>query len=167
MSCSDSLPRRGVLGGILLALLGCATEYRPRGAGRAGFEEERLGARTWVVRVGPGWPNEEPRLGHFALYRAAEIATANGLRYFTVLEGGHAIGDIAAYTPDAPMPDPIERERAHDPTWSQRNLGIGAGGRQRHVTLRFRLLVHDELPTYKAVLDADKVRARLARVVGR
>jgi len=132
-----------------------------------GYVDQRLGVRTWVVRVGTGWPNEQPRLTMFALYRAAEITTAHGFRYFEVLADSDDIAERAVYAPDAGVPDAIESDPVHDPTWAQHYLNWNERNRTRVGRVRFRVLTPEEISLHDQVLDADKVLARLRRVVAR
>src|SRR5215470_6292036 len=120
MSCSRlSARRRLSVAAVGLLLVGCATAYAPqRLVIGHGFSDQRLGVRTWIVRVGNGWPNEQPRLTLFALYRAA----------------------------DAVVPDAIERDPAHDPTWAQHYLNWHEPIRTRVGRVRFRVLASEELP---------------------
>jgi hypothetical protein len=169
MSCSKRGARRRLsVAAVGLLLVGCAAAYEPRRPfSMHGFSDERLGVRTWIVRVGNGWPNEQPRLTLFALYRAAEITTAHGFRYFEVLEGSDNIADPGVYAPDAVVPDAIERDQAHDPTWAQHYLNWTEHTRRRVGRVRFRVLAPEELPLHDRALDAEKVLARLRRVVAR
>ncbi len=132
-----------------------------------GYADQRLGVRTWIVRVGTGWPNEQPRLILFALYRAAEITTAHGFRYFEILDGSDYIAERAVYAPDAVVPDAIESDPAHDPTWAQRYLNWHEGSRTRVGRVRFRVLASEEVSLHDQVVDAEKVLAHLRRVVAR
>ncbi len=146
------------------ALGACATPYAPRDLfwGRQGYEDERLGARTWIVRVGAGFQSESRRLSMFALYRAAEIATAHGFTYFLV-QDGDATGDLALYAPGAPPAPPVEGGDA-SPSFGER---FKAPGRTRVARLRIRLVEEDEIAGRDNVVDARAVLARLAPVVGR
>lgn len=168
MSCFKRGARRRLsVAAVGLLLVGCATAYQPRRPpfSMHGFADQRLGVRTWIVRVGNGWPNEQPRLTLFALYRAAEITTAHGFRYFEVLDGSDYIAERAVYAPDAVVPEAIERNLAHDPTWAQHYLNVNEGTRTRIGLVRFRVLAPEEVPLHDRVLDAEKVFARLRRVV--
>lgn len=169
MSCSERDARRGLaVAAVGLLLFGCATAYEPRRPlSMHGYADQRLGVRTWIVRVGTGWPNEQPRLTLFALYRAAEITAAHGFRYFEILDGSDSIPERAVYAPDAVAPEAIERDPAHDPTWAQRYLNWSEGARARIGRVRFRVLAPEEISAHEQVLDAEKVVARLHRVVGR
>ncbi len=142
------------------ALGACAipTPYAPRGTWlREGYVDERLGARTWIVCVGAGFPSESRRLSMFALYRAAEIATAHGFTYFLV-QDGDATGDLALYAPGAPPAPPVEGEDS-SPSFRERRTQVAL--------LRIRLLEEDETAGHDNVVDARAVLARLAPVVGR
>jgi len=169
MSCSERDARLGLALAVLSFLLfGCATAYEPRRPlSMHGYADQRLGVRTWIVRVGTGWPNEQPRLILFALYRAAEITTAHGFRYFEVLEGSDYMVERAVYGPEAIGPEAIEKDPAHDPTWAQHYLNWREGTRTRMGRVRFRVLAPEEISVHEHVLDAEKVLARLHRVVGR
>jgi hypothetical protein len=156
----------------LAALLaaGCGTPYRPRVPSFVeGFEDERLGLRTWTIRVGAGWPGEQPRLEQFALYRAAEIATAHGFRYFSLLPSSDLDlpVDVEQYAPDAPEPEPATRTPGHGPTFVQRFFNSKQFGRVHVARVTIRLLEANELSVYERVVDAEKILARLRHVVGR
>lgn len=145
------------------ALGACATPYAPRVTlVREGYEDERLGARTWIVRVGVGFPSESRRLSMFALYRAAEIATAHGFTYFLVQEGD-ATGDLTLYAPGAPPAPPVERGDT-GPTFGDR---FNAGRRREVARLRIRLVEEDEIAGRDNVVDARAALARLGPVAGR
>jgi hypothetical protein len=146
---------------VLLAIVvvaGCGTSYVARvPEWWDGFEEERLGVRTWVIWVGFGYLDERERLQRFALYRAAEIASAHGFANFTV-EQGLIEEDVAPYT--SASKDPI----ASEPRRWAREL-FAREQRDAVVRIRIRLLDESETAHYERVVCTDAVLARLRTYV--
>jgi hypothetical protein len=84
----------------LVPLTGCSARYTPRIAGfQPGYEQERLGERTYQIRVGEAWPKDRPIIGKLALYRAAEITLENGFHYFSVLSSSDYETNFTLYSP--------------------------------------------------------------------
>ena len=166
------LRRAALLAAVLIATA-CSTQYRPRiPLVNEGFEEERIGWRTWTIWVGVGWQQELPRLGQYALFRAAEIATAHGLNYFAVREGGERLPDLASFAPYAADSAPLTPLSGTEPSFGQR-LGFRTRGpgpesdRVHVVRLRIRLLEDGEIARHETVVDARKVLVRLEPIVRR
>ena len=151
---------------VLLAITvtGCATRYTARVPMLVeGYEDERLGLRTWIIRVGAGRTPERPRLRQYAVYRAAEIAIAHGFRYLAVLPDSEPPDDVVVYAPTAPSPSPAGRDPAHE-------ASIGSlmfGHPTEIVRLRIRLIDEREVEYHDIVLEVSKVLGRLHGVVGR
>jgi len=78
------------------SLFGCATAYQREGFS-GGYTETQLGENIFQVSFrGNGYTRGE-RATNFALLRSAEVATANGFRYFIVAESGKD-SLLSAYT---------------------------------------------------------------------
>ena len=85
---------------FLFLLAGCSVRYTERVPGfQPGYEEQRLGEDTWQVRIGEAWPKDWPDLEKFGVYRAAEITTRQGRRYFEVID---ASTNITSYSIPVP-----------------------------------------------------------------
>lgn len=81
---------------ILGALLsGCATSYQ-RGLSR-GYTETQLGENIFQVSFRGNGYTRGDRAADFALLRSAEVATANGFRYFVVAESAKD-SSLSTYT---------------------------------------------------------------------
>lgn len=74
---------------LAIALAACATPptpYQPIGEARYGYAEEQIDAETWRVRFAGNTATDRAVVEDYVLYRAAEIATANGADGFVVLK---------------------------------------------------------------------------------
>ena len=72
---------------LLFGAMACATSYHPVGALGDGYSEQQLAPDRWLVTYAVGAYAEPERIAKFLLRRSAEIADANGARYFAVLSG--------------------------------------------------------------------------------
>jgi len=83
-------------------LTGCAAnvKYAPRVPGfQPGYVETRLGENTYQVRIGEAWPKDWPDLEKFAMYRAADVTQAKGMRYFKVISASTRISNYEIRSP--------------------------------------------------------------------
>jgi hypothetical protein len=72
--------------------MACASGYHRVGALGDGYSEQQLAPDRWLVTYATGGFSHPERIAKFLLRRGAEIAEANGARYFAVLSG--AKGDF-------------------------------------------------------------------------
>ena len=72
---------------LLLGAMACASSYHPVGALGDGYSELQLAPDRWLVTYATGAYAQPERVAKFLLRRGAEIAEANGARYFAVLSG--------------------------------------------------------------------------------
>lgn len=82
---------------LVLAMVGCATGYHPKGLG-GGYSEIQLNARTFQVHfVGNGYTNSTAA-EQGAMHRAAELTIDRGFFGFWVSNQGTQVA-TSAYTP--------------------------------------------------------------------
>ena len=93
---------------LLLGAMACASNYHPVGALGDGYSEVQLAPDRWLVTYATGAYAQPERVAQFLLRRGAEIAEANGARYFAVLSG--AKGD---FHPTGSKPNLI-----NNPSWA-------------------------------------------------
>src|SRR4029077_12785911 len=72
---------------LLLGAMACASSYHAVGALGDGYSEIQLAPDRWLVTYATGAYAQPERVAKFLLRRGAEIAEANGARYFAVLSG--------------------------------------------------------------------------------
>jgi hypothetical protein len=72
---------------LLFGSLACAANYHRVGALGDGYSEQPLAPDRWLVTYAVGAYAQPERIAKFLLRRSAEIADANGARYFAVLSG--------------------------------------------------------------------------------
>lgn len=88
----------------LLMLSACAAsvKYAPRVVGiTPGYVDQRLGERTFQVKIGEAWPKDFDDLEKFALYRAAEVTLSNGGTYFEVLSSSSRVTNYSILMPSS------------------------------------------------------------------
>lgn len=148
---------------LLLAasLSACAVRYGPRVPGiQPGYVEQRLGDKTYQIKIGEAWPEDWPDLEKFAMYRAAESTKAQGLRYFAVLE---ATTQISTYEISSPAVATTQgtANTIGGTTFISTTTSI-TPGRTSTINggwyiLEYRLITIDELTSHTKVVDSDKV----------
>ncbi|MDH3472417.1 MAG: hypothetical protein OEM59_01895 [Rhodospirillales bacterium] len=74
-----------VLGLLLAACALPPTPYQPAEGSRYGYSEEQIDAETWRVRFAGNSVTERAVVEDYVLYRAAELAVAQGADGFVVL----------------------------------------------------------------------------------
>jgi hypothetical protein len=160
---------------VLIALLilfgGCATRYERRIPGLfAGYEDEQLGERTYQVRVGKGWASDRPNLEKYALYRAAEITSERGYKYFAILGTTNFAINRAVYAPSISTTNVTGTVVGGMFTGSAvtTTTGGGVGVIEEHwAHIDFRLIDTAEVPAHRDAIDAQKVIADLKFFIDR
>ncbi len=83
---------------ISIFMQGCATTYQSNGY-TGGYSETQLDENVFKVSFrGNGFTNSE-RTEDFTLLRSAELAIANGYKYFVIVNGGTSISKSTHITP--------------------------------------------------------------------
>ncbi len=155
-------PLRLVVLVLLAAILSsCAVRYGPRIPGiQPGYVEQRLGERTYQIKIGEAWPKDWPDLEKFAMYRAAEVTREQGQRYFAVIEATTQIHRYEITSPAVATTQGTANTvggttfvSATTTITPARTSTISGGW----YTLEYRILTADELKSHNRVIDGEQV----------
>lgn len=155
--------RHCIAAALSVVLAGCAAsvKYAPRVPGlQPGYVEQQLGDDTYQVRVGEAWPKDWQDLEKFAIFRAAEITGARGLRYFSVIS---ASSQVSRYQISAPATSITTgtATRAGNTTFVSATTTTTPGSTSTisggWYTLEFRVVRNTEAERYERVVDSEQV----------
>jgi hypothetical protein len=148
-----------------LILCGCAVRYTERIPGfQPGYTDVRLGESTYQIKIGEAWQKDWPDLEKFAIYRAADITSSTGNRYFTVLR---ASSQTSSYhiTPPATATTSATASRVGNMVYVNANTtsnpGISTSISGGWYILEFKMLSDAEAEKHEQVVDASKVKRDL------
>lgn len=77
--------RKPVLCMLVMALVGCATQYQQRGLS-GGYSEQQIDEDTYRVRFAGNAYLSPEKANDYALRRSAELTKSHGYRYFVIIE---------------------------------------------------------------------------------
>jgi hypothetical protein len=147
---------------FLLGLLSaCAVRYGPRIPGiQPGYVDERLGEKTYQVRIGEAWPKDFPDLEKFAIYRAADITRTSGQRYFVILNATTQVRNYEIMSPAVSNTTATANTvgnttfiTATTTTTPGRSSTVSGGW----YTLDFRIISQSDLSNHSKVVDSEQV----------
>jgi hypothetical protein len=153
---------KAILFMLLLGLLNaCAVRYGPRIPGiQPGYVDERLGEKTYQIRIGEAWPKDFPDLEKFAIYRAADITRTSGQRYFVILNATTQVTNYEIVSPAVSNTTATANSvgnttfiTATTTTTPARSSTVSGGW----YTLDFRIISQSDLPNHSKVVDSEQV----------